>query len=183
MLGPVPTLTRQPPPPGCNNSRTIGQASCEATFSHRPTLAAQVACPDGTTNTAGDDASGENTTCYVDVSFDGGAYEICDGTIARVTWNGYHNICEKNKITYDNPPPGVACDNTIVGFHNYGTIIHLDNISAVTGQTRYFICSQHHGSKFKINLSDIIQTNVSKSHACCPTVLTMLLEMMVAIQR
>ena len=81
-------------------------------------------------------------------------YTICSGESARVTWGGYHNICEMpNKKKFDSPP--ATNQNCVNGterhvFEDTGTVKTLSNLGAAPGQTRYFICSEHPAAKFKV---------------------------------
>jgi hypothetical protein len=87
------------------------------------------------------------TTPYLSpVTFDGQTYIVCPGDSVDVTFNIYHNIRET--------ATNAACEdyigNEISEFKNPGSrvIFDHDELSASPGQTRYFNCEIHCGSKF-----------------------------------
>ncbi len=126
-------------------------------------------CPTGTsakTNAASIDCVGElcsikddyiccnsdNIGVRVDVDFTEGEHEICttDGKRAKVSWNGYHNICEVfSEEDYNN---GNAADCLQrYAYKNYGYSATVIGLNARPGLERYFLCASHTGSKFKIS--------------------------------
>lgn len=102
----------------------------------------------------------QNNCCVVgqEITFDNQVktYTICSGesASARVTWGGYHNVCElSDQTTFDNPPASNENCNSGTerhAFENKDTVRTLSNLGADLGHTRYFICSKHPGAKFKV---------------------------------
>ena len=92
---------------------------------------------------------------HTDISFNSGVYELCDGGIPTVTWNGYHNIQEVTEDGYTQYASATAVGKTafrigeaIHGFENSPHSESIDGLEASVGETRYFICTSHPASKF-----------------------------------
>ena len=162
--------------PGCNGDAPLTQqtscANC-AGLVYVPAMGICTGCDtDGTTritsgvgnhgtseNPAQWCASGSsgntdgNTDGSVNIAFTGSTYTVCVGQSATVTWNGYHNICEVDENTFDDPPDSNDNCNSgqqVWGFESDNAEQTLTNLGAQPGGTRFFICSKHPTSKFKV---------------------------------
>jgi hypothetical protein len=94
-----------------------------------------------------------NTDGSVNIAFTGSTYTVCAGQSATVTWNGYHNICEVDETTFNNLPDSSDNCNSgqqVWGFESDSAVKTLTNLGAQSGGTRFFICSKHPTSKFKV---------------------------------
>jgi len=92
-----------------------------------------------------------STTCpySVVVEFTGDVYEVCDDDVAKVIWNGYHNIQEVTKQGYNNYAPEKHIGEPIHGFENSGHEAIVSGLES-TGSRRYFVCTTHPDKKFSI---------------------------------
>ena len=158
--------TREPCPTGTYQPQT-GQTSCNTcpagTFQNEIGQTSCKTCPSGIVNA-------NRTQCIpIDITFDNQEYEACSGNTVRVTWNGYHNICEQNKTLFDDPPgSNNVCKDGIErhGFENNSAVLDFTNLGAEPGQTRYFICSKHPGAKFKVTCTaPVIPNGLCIEHA------------------
>jgi hypothetical protein len=89
-----------------------------------------------------------STPILVPVTFDGQTYIACSGDSVDVTFNGYHNIRE----TATNAACVDYIGSEINDYKNSGSrvIFDYDELTASPGETRYFNCELHCGSKFAI---------------------------------
>tara|TARA_B100000674_G_scaffold138830_1_gene108634 strand:+ start:6952 stop:8529 length:1578 start_codon:yes stop_codon:yes gene_type:complete len=88
----------------------------------------------------------------VSVTFDSQTYTACQDEQVEVTWNGYHNIQEVTEAAYSSCSSSGHVGNELVGYYNNGHK-QIVNVSANSGQTRYFICVAHCMNNVKFAIS------------------------------
>ena len=105
-----------------------------------------------------------SATTIIDIKYDGQTYNVCDGDIARVTWEGYHNIQEVTLTGYDAYDPVQNIGDPVHGFENSGAVLNITGLAAQVDQMRYFVCTAHPDSKFTTTCASTVDpTNTTEA--------------------
>ena len=110
-----------------------------------------------------------SATTIVDISYDAQTYNVCDGDVARVTWQGYHNIQEVTLAGYDAYDPAQNIGDPVHGFENSGTVLNITGLEAQVDQVRYFVCTAHPNSKFITTCASVIDPTTTTEAATTST--------------
>ena len=104
------------------------------------------------------------TVQAVDIAFDDKVYNVCEGDVATVTWNGYHNIQEVTASGYDSYSTAENINTELHPFENSGTVLNVNGLESNPDQTRYFVCALHPASKFRTTCSQA--TSICNECSC-----------------
>ena len=107
--------------------------------------------------------SGKFSQAIVEVSFDGQQYDICSDSVARVSFNGLHNIQEVTQAGYTAYSEAEHIGEQLHGFEEAGAVKMIQGLSTELEQERYFVCTTHPSAKFSVTCSDSSKSNHSRT--------------------